>query len=126
MDTNINTTTASDETGYTYSFDWVAVTFRGYNEEPAVCGSYAEVLDFIASDDEGWEYVPALRVRCFPTDYGDDKTARSEGHLIEALAYVKDGVLPAQTEIVWPTRGLRLEVPESYRREVETYGRVSA
>lgn len=106
---------------YTYTYEWVAVTYRGYDEEPAVCSSYADLIDFINSDDEDWDYVPALRVRCFPTDYGSAKIASREGHLMEALAFINDGFLDEQTEVVWPTRTLRLDVPLHYRREVAVF-----
>ena len=124
MSTDLYSTTPA-EMLYIYFFDWVAVPAANGREDETIveCNTYRDVLDLIAADDESMGYVPALRVRRLPRDYGDDlQAADRDGHLKEGFAYARGRFLPEQTEIVWPTNGLRLEVPKRYRREVETRG----
>jgi len=135
METNMETT--NTETLYITIFTWVAVpTHPGrvctVDGEPTVCNSYREILALIAADDEDMRYAPAMRVTRIDRDFFDgdfspktiDRLTGEYGPDVCAtgLAYITDDTLPEQTEIVWPTRVLRLEVPNRYRREVATRG----
>lgn len=82
----MNTVTCADPTNsdFIYLCDWVAVTFRGYNEEDHECASLSALLEYIQNDDENWDYQPRLRIRRMPAFYdGNIRIARDDNNLEE-------------------------------------------
>ena len=113
----MNTITVTDPTNsdFIYLCDWVAVTFRGYNEEDHKCASLSALLEYIQNDDENWDYQPRLRIRRLLSFYaGDIRTARDDNNL-EEVYWTPGTPSEFQSSRCMPRTFI---VPERFVREV--------